>query len=376
MKKFLPIPLLLVMSLSGCHIGRYFYWNVANIDDYKKFENAKIPPSKNPYTFPEKKLNLRLPDSLADFPGQDFKAFLEAHKTVAFILIKNDTIIHQSYHNDYHENSLVTSFSVAKSFVSAMTGIAIEEGYIKHVDEPITNYLDYLDEKTFGDITITHLLNMRSGLKASEGYINPFSDVAKYYYGKNLSTYLKQIKKKEAPGQTYEYLSLNTQLLAAVIESATGKKIQEYFGEKLWQQIGTTHPALWSVDSKKHQTVKAFCCLNAKALDFAKFGVLYLNNGKWGNKQVVPDDWVQKTMQIQNNSRDSQGYPYAYQWRTTEYGASFAKGIKGQYIYVYPEKNVVAVRFGTDYGDIDWADFIKNVIEYNLEFNKKTLKNC
>lgn len=354
-----------LVFLSGCHVARYFYWNVANIDDYRKFQNARIPAPKTASRLPVKTEPWKVPPAYADNNSQNLTTFLSKHKTVAFLIVRDDTVRYESYFEDYNQRSRVTSFSVAKTFVSALTGIAIDEGYITSVNDPVAKYLPYIDTTKFSSLTIRHLLNMRSGIKANEGYYNPFGDVAKYYYGRNLDKYLRNLQKKEAPGKTYEYLSVNTQLLADVLEHATGLSMQQYLEQKIWKPLGMEADALWSMDSRKHQTVKAFCCLNAYARDFARFGMLYLHQGQWLGKQVVPREWVATSHTVMNNSSDSQGYSYTYKWRVTEYGAFFAKGIRGQYIYIWPEKNSVAVRFGASYDDIDWARFMKQVILSN-----------
>jgi CubicO group peptidase (beta-lactamase class C family) len=157
--------------------------------------------------------------------------------------------------------------------------------------------------------------------------------------------------------------------LAAVVENATGVPLQNYLEEKLWKPLGMTSYGLWSIDSEKHQTVKAFCCLSAQAMDFARFGRLFLNQGKWDGKQVVPAAWIAQTLDYPEDNIDWQDYPYAFQWRVTRYGVFFAKGIKGQYIYVFPDKQLVAVRFGKSYAGIDWADFFYHMAQENIPEN-------
>lgn len=348
-------------------MARYFYWNVANIDDYQKFDNDTIHAQDYKQVFHYRPKKLHMPQKYTGKSDDSLDEFLKKHQTVAFALIYNDTILKENYYNTYSESSYVTSFSVAKSFVSALTGIAVEEGAIHSIDDPVTDYLHFLEKDPYEEITIRHLLNMRSGLKANEGYYNPFGDVAKYYYGTNLKKYLTQIKRKSPPDEQFEYLSVNTQLLAAVIESATGMPIQDYLQEKIWDPLDMQSYALWSVDSKKRRTVKAFCCISARAMDFARFGRLYLNNGMWNGESIVAKDWIEQTLDYPENNTDWQDYPYSFQWRVTPYGAYFAKGIKGQYIFVYPEKNIIAVRFGKSYADIDWADFFKELTKENFD---------
>ncbi|MCD4696875.1 MAG: beta-lactamase family protein, partial [Bacteroidales bacterium] len=209
----------------------------------------------------------------------------------------------------------------------------------------------------FDKITIEDLLNMRSGIDFNESYSSPFADMAKYYYGTDLKKYITKLKIKKPPGQIYDYISVNTLLEGLIVERATNTKLNEYLERKIWVPLGMESDASWSIDSEKNQTFKAFCCINAIARDFAKFGRLYLNNGNWNGQQIVPKNWVIKSTSIMNDSRDSQAYPYTYHWRVLENGAFFAKGILGQYIFVYPEKDLVFVRLGKDYAGIDWADF-------------------
>ena len=188
-------------------------------------------------------------------------------------------------------------------------------------------------------------------------------------------------------------MSENTQLLAFIIERATGKKVPEYLQEKLWQPLGMEYDASWSIDSKKHQEAKAFCCLNACARDFAKFGRLYLNNGNWNGKQIIPAEWVNASTMVNDSTKD---YFYTYQWwhnadwkrlsdtssivhsaservftytnkkgKTSKYlikpeNDFYADGLLGQFIYVYPEKNIIIVRSGKQ-AKVNWPKIFNNI---------------
>ena len=227
-----------------------------------------------------KNIELIIPEKfISNEENIEFDSFLETHETVAFLVIKDDTILYEKYFSPYNENSLLISFSIAKSFISALIGIAIDEGFIKNVHQPITDFLPKLKEKNerFSNITIEHLLNMRSGIKFNEEYNTPFALMAKFYYGTNLKKYVYNLKIDKAPDLEYKYQSANTQILSMIIKKATGKKFHKYFEEKLWKPLQTKSIAKWNYDSKKHKNIKAFCCLNATAVDFAKFGRLYLN---------------------------------------------------------------------------------------------------
>jgi CubicO group peptidase (beta-lactamase class C family) len=347
-----------LLAGSSCHVVRYVWWNYADINDYKKFPANPISSSAKPKAFnvptsPVKQVIF----SAKDYNTQDFEQFLEHHKTVAFLVIRNDSMIYEKYFDGFTRESIYPAFSVAKSFVSALVGIAIAEGKIRSVDQPITDFLPELKDPRFRNVTLKHLLEMRSGISFVEGYGNPFGTMAKFYYGLDLKKYTLALKIKDNPDKYYK--SANTQLLAMALERVTGKTLSEYFEEKIWQPMGAEFPASWSIDSRSDRQIKAFCCINARAIDFAKFGQLYLDHGKTGKDTIIPPSWVSESLTIRTDSRDSEGFPYAYHWRVTKEGDFFAKGILGQYIYVCPEKKVVIVRFGKKSADISWARFFK-----------------
>lgn len=349
--------------LSSCHVGRFVVYNFAGINDYKKFPKGNIAkPVQAFYFYQGNEGNIRLPKSgTMKNKTLSFDELLVRSGTVAFLVIKNDSIYYEKYFKKYDRESVVASFSMAKSYVSALLGIAIAEGYIKGVDEPIVHYIPELDKNKFGNVTIEHVLNMQSGIYFNESYFNPFGDVAKYYYGTNLKKYIKKLKVKRDPGEEFEYISLNTQLLGLAIENATKRSLHEYLQEKIWTPLGMEYDASWSLDSKRNKTAKAFCCLNARARDFAKFGRLYLNNGNWNGQQIVPKDWVKKSTTKTNIN-------YSYQWwlLPTETGMDYeAQGILGQYTYVCPEKNMIIVRLGKKEGKMNWEQLFQMIADKN-----------
>jgi CubicO group peptidase (beta-lactamase class C family) len=351
---------------TSCHVGRFFYWNYADINDYKKFPAEQVETGGTPFHFryPDKFIVPELPEKYQnpDKPA-GLSSFLDENQTVAFLIIRNDTVLFEEYFGNYHEAEIIPSFSVSKSFVSALMGIAIDEGFIQSVNQPITDFVPELleNDPRFGLITLENLLNMRSGIRFNEGYSNPFADMAKYYYGTNLNRYITKLKIDRPPDEVYDYISVNKQLMGMAIERATGRSLAELLQEKIWLPLGMEYDASWSMDSDRHRQIKAFCCINGRAADFARFGRLYLNHGNWNGKQVVPERWVKRSMSIVNDSRDSQGYPYTYQWRVKEDGAIFAKGVLGQYIYVYPEKNIIIVRMGKKDAGVLWPDLFEQL---------------
>ncbi len=368
MRKIVIIPLLfiVIILITSCHVGRFFYWNMADVYDFRKFPAEYVGKGERSFRFAELSLPKEpcLPEGFTGSKKTSgFNDFLKDTKTVAFMIIRNDTILYENYFDDFSENEMIASFSVSKSYVSALTGIALEEGYIKSVNQPITDFIPELLESDprFSEITLEHLLNMRSGIKFDEGYATPFSDMAKYYYGTNLKNYIRKLEISRSPDLEYDYISVNGLLLGIAVERATGYNLAKYLEQKIWIPLEMEYDATWNFDSPRGNQIKAFCCINARAVDMAKFGRLYLNQGNWNGRQIVPKSWVEATLNANKSSRDSQGYPYSYQWRVKDDGAFFAKGILGQYIYVNPEKNVIIVRMGKRDSGVQWASLFEQI---------------
>ncbi len=379
----------LVFVLSSCHVGRFVTRNFANITDYKFFENEEIKKADQTFHFQTadtSTLEGRVPKFINIHSEKiPFEQYLADKKTTAFIIIKQDSILYENYLNGYDRVSIETSFSMAKSYVSALVGICLEEGKIKSLEDPITDYLNLFKNPGFENITIQHLLDMQSGIKFNESYINPFGHVAKFYYGTNLKKYVSKLKIAEPPGR-FNYRSVDTQILGMLIEEVTDKSLAQNVEEKIWRKIGTEFDASWSLDSKKHKTAKGFSSLNARAIDYAKYGRLYLNNGNWNGEQVVPENWVQASTSY---STERQNVYYQNQWwfvnvksvkndslqKTVPYTdkngettqikfakAYMAQGILGQYIYIHPEKELIIVRLGKDYGkNSAWSNLFTSI---------------
>jgi CubicO group peptidase (beta-lactamase class C family) len=183
-------------------------------------------------------------------------------------------VLYERYFGEVTPVTKLPSFSVAKSIVSTLVGIALYESKIKSLQEQVTNYLPPLrkNDERFDVVTIQHVLDMRSGVKSGENYANPFSDVLKMGFARNLSKPALKTKLEKMPGG-FDYKSVNTQILALIVEKATGKKLQDYASEKRWQQLQIEHETTWNQD--KEGMVRAFCCINAAARDYAKFGASF-----------------------------------------------------------------------------------------------------
>ena len=366
-KKFVApfLILFILLSVSSCKLGRFVIYNFADINDHKKFPSRTIEKPQESWTFATRD-TLKPPRNIAaDGVDMEWREFLKEHKSVAFLLIKNDTIIVEDYLYDYDRASVVPSFSMAKSVVSILLGIAIEEGYIESVQDPVTKYLPEMREE-FDQVTIEHLLQMTSGLDYNESYVNPFGDAATSYYGRNLTKMVNKSKLETEPGQRFSYVSGDTQILTNLLSSALGEQtVSGYLEEKLWKPLGMEYDASWSLD-RKEGLEKGFCCLNARAKDFAKIGRLYLNKGSWNGKQIVPESWVEMSTMI-DSSNGSADF-YQYQWWIRPGGNDYyANGILGQYIYVNPELNIIAVRLGKKTGGVGWSGLMASLAERYTE---------
>lgn len=346
-------------SLTSCTIIKLVIYNTEDINDYKKFPSRNLRNDSIRFTF-ETSVNQKtpsLPESIKD-ENLTFEEFLKTHETIAFLIIQNDSVIYENYFTGYEKASVVPSFSMAKSILSILTGCAIDDGLIKSVNEPVTNYLPELKENGFDKVKIKHLLQMTSGIENKERNL---IYLGKVYYGRNLWKIISKLKLDKEPGSEFNYLNENAQLLGFVLERAlNGKTLTQYFQEKLWQPLGMEYDGSWSIDRKKNGTEKTFCCINACARDFAKIGRLYLNDGNWNGKQIVSREWVTNSLQSDTTDGSIAYYHYMW-WLPTSRGDFMARGSKGQYVYVYPSKNLIIVRLGKNTGQIDWWNFFINL---------------
>jgi len=383
-KKLKSIGIVLLIGLAAYlaipqnhYIVRALIFQHVNIDDYKIFHNRTIKagvaepwrmhPQYNTYQLSDEQLNY-------------FKDF----RTVAFLVIKDTSLLFETYWDGYGTDSYSNSFSMAKSIVSLLVGCALDDGYIKSVDEPIANYLPEFKDGDKSKITMKHLLTMSSGLSWDEAYSSLFSLTTQGYYGNDLAKLVLNQHVVDEPGKIFEYRSGDTQLLSIIIERATGKTLSEYASEKLWTQIGAEHDALWCLDHKDG-IEKAFCCFNTNARDFARFGQLVLNGGKWNGKQIVPAEYLSEALTPASYLYDPETKKnvdfYGYQWwmiNVDNHKVWYARGLLGQYIFVIPDLNAVVVRLGhvRNNNRIDGApEDVYKYIQFGIDIAKSSVKN-
>lgn len=353
--------IIIIGVFTSCKLSRFVFYNFADIKDYRIFPTRTLQNDSTKFIF-QTAINKLSPKLIttANYIKLSFDRYLENNKTVAFLIIHNDIIQYEKYFKGYDRTSIVPSFSMAKSITSILIGCAIDDGFIKSVEEPITNYIPQL-KNGLNKVTIRNLLQMTSGIDFNESYTNPFGDAGTFYYGRNLKKKLYKLKLRSEPNKKFQYISGGTQLLGLILENALKTKtVSEYLQEKIWKPLGMEYNASWSIDQKKNGMEKIFCCINARARDFAKIGRLYLNNGNWNGKQIVSANWVKESTKTDTTNGGAWFYKYQW-WLPSENGDFMAEGILGQFIYVNPLKNLIIVRLGKKYGNINWGNFFTSI---------------
>jgi CubicO group peptidase (beta-lactamase class C family) len=401
------------VGLSGC--STLPLWMVvqgkAEIADHQHFDNAPIAraavPSALPKPPPDAPVALRWPGGLA---AEAAAAQLAARDTVALLVMRRGLLVHEQYFNGFSRDHMGTSFSVAKSVVSLLIGVAIADGRIQSVDDPVIRYLPELlaQDLRFGQITLRHLLTMRSGIDFQESYTLPWSQAARFYLGPDLKAEVSRLRIQTAPDQAYSYQSGDTQLLAMALERAVATPLAAYLQQRLWQPMGAEFDASWSLDSATGGVARAFCCLNARGVDYLRLGQLVLNNGRTASGlPLVAADWLRQSTAVQqrpgadaaarrNIERPASRFQafYAWQWRrslspaqtvagqeaataspgapawpdalTAEPGCDFyAEGLRGQYIYIAPATQTVVVRLGRERGGLFWPAWLGELARLN-----------
>ncbi len=348
------LAIIVLVNLAILFSGRFYLykglWNTyfsgrsgPSATEYLIFENRKVDATNGAPLIKSKLYNSsKLPTEAEAL----FNKF-DAH---AFVVIKNDSLLHEQYWDGFSDTSHTNSFSISKTYCSILLGCALKDGYVKNLDQPVADFIPEFKEGERAKVTLRHLATMTSGIDFDESYINPFAYPAEGYYGSDALAACLQYKMTETPGQTFRYLSGNSALLGICISKATGKSLSQYLSDRLWKDLECQKPAWWSLDKKDGQE-KGFCCLNSNATDFARIGMLYLNYGKWKGKQIVDSDYVANSI-VPFNCKEDDGTPnktYGYNWWLTEYDGKklfYARGILGQYVICVPSEKLVIVKLG------------------------------
>lgn len=330
---------------SNYYLRRALTHLLPKIDQYPIFENRTVKAGDpQPWIQSEAYNTVSIPEK--------YLPVFEQLGTVAYVIIKDSTLLFEQYWEDYSPESHSNSFSMAKSIVSLAIGAAIDDGFIKDVDQPVSDFFPEFQGYNGKPLTLRHLLTMSAGVDFDEAYSSPFSPTTKLYYGDDLQQIALGMKEIEEPGVNFIYQSGVTQLLAFIVEKATGENISSYVSRKFWTPMNAEEDALWSLD-KKDGIEKAYCCFNSNARDFARFGQLILNEGDWNGRQLISSSYLKEATTPDTSllfkEYNETNHCYGFQfWRLTYNGMEipYMRGILGQYIFIIPDLNAVVVRLG------------------------------
>jgi len=298
--------------------------------------------------------------------------FLERTRTTALIVIKDDNITFENYYLGTTENDRHISWSVAKSFLSAIFGVAVHEGHISDIKDPVTKYVPELKGSGYDDVAIKDVLQMSSGVLFNEDYGDFNSDINRLgrilALGGSFDDFAATLVNERTPGTYLHYVSIDTHVLGMVLRRSTGRKIGDYFYDKLWSKIGAEADIYYLTDTKGEPMVSGG--LNMRTRDYARFGRLYRENGKWNGEQIIPSDWVTASItpdapHLYPGERPTSdvNYGYGYQWWIPENADQefMAIGIYDQFIYINQKAAVVIVKNSAN------PDFMENNFESAAE---------
>ena len=363
--------LIRLYKLSNLYNEKTIAHNFINMD--KVFiASEPIEPSETPYIFEE--TDFQLPEKYL-FEGSEHNLMegLAHFKTDGLIILHDNKMLFEEYWNGNDKYSKHISWSVAKSFLSALMGIALDEGLIDSIDDPVTKYLPEFKGTGYDGVKIKNILQMSSGVEFNEDYADPNSDINKFgrsiSRGKPMKDFAKTLKNGREQGTYNHYVSIDTQVLGFLLESVTDMPLREYLYKKIWSKIGMENDAYYITD--KAGVDLALGGLNATLRDYAKFGYLYLNNGNWFGEQIVPEQWVidshtPDAPHLMPNAGDdltSSEWGYGYQWwipgnPMTDFTAH---GVYNQFIYVDPASGVVIAKTSSNHRFRSEKDYSKAV---------------
>jgi CubicO group peptidase (beta-lactamase class C family) len=345
---------LIIAACSNTYIGRYVRWNFPDVYDLNKFPFLRVERGGNVNVFPSMiRTNIDSIQVFNEGVQVNLKDLLTSSKTRAFIILRNDTLITEWYRKGDTRETLFKSYSMTKSVLSILIGIAISEGHIKDVDEPIQNYIKRLSTSV-GQLTIKQCLLQTTRIRYDERYL-PWSDEPRWYYTKDARALTTKVKIDETRKSVYENVEYNVLLLGMVLEKATGRTITQYLEDKLWKISGMEFPATFSIDSEETHFEKVGDGFNARPMDMVRLGKLLLDSGIYKNRTIVPQEWILESTSFEGSIPTQwNNVNYKYLWWVKSNGDYYANGHFGQYIYISPRTQTVIVRLGEESNGICW----------------------
>jgi CubicO group peptidase (beta-lactamase class C family) len=352
--------LLLSLLCTSCTISRVLYYNVPDRFAASHFEERVVAASSHPRPFERAGAETDFPIRSSKTRAYDsFESLIAKNHTNALLVLQHDVVVYERYFDGVTAETRMPGFSMTKTFAAVAVGCAEQDGLIASSGDRLVAYVPALASKPgYGKITIDHLLRMTSGINYEEESLAG----AMLYYTEDLRSQAHAYDVKWEAGTHYEYGSIHGQLLWEVLSGRLhGKTVSRYFQDRLWDAIGAERAATWSLDSAEHGVEKFSAGFNATTRDYARLGVLFQHRGEAGDQRVLPAQWVEDSIAYDDvaglvHTSDGAVRRGHYQWfRTTDGCCYFAKGYNGQYIFVDRPLDVVIVRLGDGYGDVDWT---------------------
>lgn len=353
------LALLLLVVLLAAYIqfgGHRYFWtalkhtylqghNTAHIDDAANFPQAVVA-SGIPKPWPVD------PRAAQTTLSADLLPFLETEQSAAFLVAQHGQLLFERYFEPYSASSRTNSFSIAKTVVTMLTGAAVADGFIPSFDTPLASYLpEYASDPRGAQATLAQLSAMTAGHDWTEHYYLPLNPTTKLYFGGDVAGTVLAQGFERAPGTAYEYSSASTQVLALALQRALQARqpdltLSGYLSKRFWQPMGMEGDASWSLDRPRAEggMEMAYCCIHSSARNFARLGQLLLQDGRWGEQQLLPAEFVER-MTRPNGFVDHYGHSL---WMDPNYRAPFyfLQGHLGQYVIVVPSAQLVVVRLG------------------------------
>lgn len=324
--------------LKGVYVIYMQGHQTAYLDDYRYFDNHKIDAgTPQPWAKSTAYNSVPLTDSL--------KRIHERWGSVAYVIIHQDSVWFEEYYGGYSDSSKSNSFSMAKSITAALLGKALEEGKVSSLQQKVKDFVPELAGPFAEALTMENLVSMSSGITWDESYYNPFSITTRLYFDKDIQGAIPALPVDKQPGLKFIYQSGDTQMLGIALQRATKSTLSELMSTYFWKPMGAEHSAIWQVDSEKYGIEKAYCCIASNAKDFARFGKLYLNHGRWNGQQLLDSAYVAKSIQ----PRYPESPQYGYGWWMGQYKDKpyfYMDGHLGQYVIVVPQDELIIVRLG------------------------------
>lgn len=361
---------------TSTYMGRWLKWRASDTDDYQRFPCFQFKASANPFHFSTSSHpnlgNLRV--TTGKGRKEELETVLNSHETTAFIVIRNDSILYEGYYNGSTRHSVNTTFSVAKSITALLLGVAVDEQLVTSLNDPVTKYLPLLaaTDPLYQNVRIDDLLDMRSGIQFRDHDL-PWGDKPKAYYCPQLRKRIAELPVSGDVGGRFKYNSYNPIVIGMILEKVTGMPPARYFEQKLWNKLGMEYDGSWSADSDLSMMTKMESGINLRAIDFAKFGRLLLKKGNWEGEQVVSKAWIDGSTKIDPAHQLSEFGPEIYYenfwWLySSDHRNAYiisGWGHLGQYLYVFPENEVIIVRMGKEVGGVEsWGKIFKEVTEF------------